>query len=602
MKMEEENIYAIPDEVCQRAGLRVTWIPGNRLGAHAYQHVTAHTQDRASEYAPCEAKVHQLRFDVMLFDPITRKLINESNGTFLAGQKLAEKAGGNDIRPDLLKLSRQYRSIVRACLENLQTEASKNDSSRKEVCLKLVAIFYNVEFLWHLCEILYVDVVPGDVVLPQLMEWIKFHFFRYERQAQAILNAEYGPTAFENGAENEPEYWNTVIGLVLQGRMDGARALLRLHSSFVSEPFKLVDQIMRTMPMYSVYGGLSLKDFNMRWKGWKNEIISKLEYGAFSSRKELELLMKVVNLIEETSENGWFAAHLTHLLYLCGCLKITDNQQTDVTAKLVEHLLLDYGTLLMCHHSLWQVGVSYLDCCSVEGRACMEALLPTLPLESEKRALKIIQVARERDLHHIVASICKVMGMRAYQQHRLGNALTWALRSQDAGFTTYLATKFLELYTQEGKFHSMDLLDNLGSCMLVSDRLTFLGKYCEFHQLYNAGEFRDAAVLLVSLLASRLAPKNFWMTLLTDALPLLESNDIVLTSEDTYELLNCMEELLAEGQISEPAGTQGGDKIISTQDLSIDTNNIVEEKVKLIRLALARNLARSLNHEGCLLD
>lgn len=66
-----------------------------------------------------------------------------------------------------------------------------------------------------------------------------------------------------------------------------------------------------------------------------------------------------------------------------------------------EQLLLDYGTLLMSHRSLWQVGVSYLDYCSAEGRARIEALLLTLPLGSEVRALKIIQVARERDLHHI---------------------------------------------------------------------------------------------------------------------------------------------------------------------------------------------------------
>lgn len=53
------------------------------------------------------------------------------------------------------------RSIVRACLENLQSEASKTEFSHKERCLELVAIFYNVEFLWHLCEILYVDTIPG---------------------------------------------------------------------------------------------------------------------------------------------------------------------------------------------------------------------------------------------------------------------------------------------------------------------------------------------------------------------------------------------------------------------------------------------------------
>lgn len=671
--MGERLAFVIPDDVCEKAGLTAVWIPGNKLGAFAYRHVTFSSQDKVSEFAPCKAMVHNVRPDVLLFNPVTRKLINESNGTFLATQKLASNAAGQDIRAELLKFSRQYRSIVRAALENLQAEASKGDSSSKNPCLDLVAIFYNVEFLWHLCEILFVDYIPGDVVLPQLMEWIRFHFFHSERQAQTLLSAEYD---YGHGAENEPEYWDTIIGLVLQGRLDAARRLLKLHSASGSEQIKLADQMMRTMPLYNVYGGLSMAEFNSRWRNWQNEIKSKINTCTFSSRKELELVVKllagdpeafsevkdqceswyqfmaswllyteptvktfdlsyhahqcvakfggiprlkntdhillalmesdlhqVIKLIEQTSENGWFAAHLTDLLHHCGCLKLLDNpQQLDLGNNLHEQLLLDYGALLMSHHSLWQVGISYLDYCPKAGRAHIEMILPTLSLRTEARALKIIQVARERDMNQVVASICKIMGMRSYQQHRLGNALTWALRSQDAGFATYLANKFLELYSQEGKFHSMDLLDNLGSCMLVSDRLTFLGKYCEFHQLYHAGEFRDAAVLLVSLLASRLAPKTFWMTLLTDALPLLESNDIVLTSEDTYELLNCMEELLGEGYIPDTVSQYAGDSLKTVKPQSSDVNNIVEEKVKLIRLALARNLARSLNHEGCLLD
>jgi nuclear pore complex protein Nup85 len=94
--------------------------------------------------------------------------------------------------------------------------------------------------------------ISGDAVLPQLMEWIKFHFFHHERHAQAILSGDYGSSALDNGAENEPQYWNTVIGLVLQGRLDGARALLKLHSASLSEPFKAVDCVMRTMPLYNV--------------------------------------------------------------------------------------------------------------------------------------------------------------------------------------------------------------------------------------------------------------------------------------------------------------------------------------------------------------
>ena len=33
-----------------------------------------------------------------------------------------------------------------------------------------------------------------------------------------------------------------------------------------------------------------------------------------------------------------------------------------------------------------------------------------------------------------------------------------------------------------GSFSSTDLLDNLGPSIVVSDRLTFLGKYREFHR------------------------------------------------------------------------------------------------------------------------
>ena len=36
---------------------------------------------------------------------------------------------------------------------------------------------------------------------------------------------------------------------------------------------------------------------------------------------------------------------------------------------------------------------------------------------------------------------------------------------------------------------------------------------------------------------------RFWLTLLTDALPLLEADDVIFSSQQTYELLHCLEEL-----------------------------------------------------------
>ncbi|KAK7794024.1 hypothetical protein R5R35_007455 [Gryllus longicercus] len=660
--------FVIPDLLSRNATIGAKWCPGNKLGV--FFGATPKEEKRCNIHGP--TKVHQVCQEVILFNPISRKLINEANGVFLALQNVtSEESNPCGRRAELLKLSRWYRSIIQACLENLQ-DAAKNEENEKDTYLNLVTVCYNIEFIWHLCEILFIDVIPGGVVLPQFLEWIKFHFFQPERKAIALINTLYGSQNQDDEPETHPDYWNTVTQLVLQGRLDLAKSLLSLHSKSYSEPIKRLEYMLKTMPFYRVYGGLSVTEFNIKWKCWQNECIKHLEDGLYSSDKNLELivmllagdnrgfqqiqelcetwyqymaavllyteptvkcfdlsfhanrcinqlgladtlksldvillalfdsdLLEAIKLIGEGIENGWFAAHLTDLLYHCGCVSLVDNQQINLTAEMREQLLLDYASMLMSHSSLWQVGVSYLDHCPTLGREYLEVILPTLPLTSEKRALKILQVAQSRDMPETVCSICKVLGMRSFKQNRLGNALAWALRSQDSGFATYLADRFLEQYSRDGKFDSTDLLENLGSCMVLSDRLTFLGKYCEFHQLYRRGDFQEAANLLVSLMVSRLAPKYFWLTLLMDALPLLESNEIVLSSEDTYELLDCLERLTL-------GGTSRTKSLVDTLELNkhvkasdVDSEDLLRDKVDLIRLALGRNLARSLIHEAC---
>lgn len=115
--------------------------------------------------------------------------------------------------------------------------------------------------------------------------------------------------------------------------------------------------------------------------------------------------------------------------------------------------------------------------------------------------------------------------MMSLRSGRFGNALTWALRSRDGSFISYLADKFLQEYSKNGKLKDADLLHNLGPSMLVSDKLIFLGrynlfllvdkctsisnagKYCEFHKVYKSLNFKEAAGLLISLLASKITPK-----------------------------------------------------------------------------------------------
>lgn len=102
---------------------------------------------------------------------------------------------------------------------------------------------------------------------------------------------------------------------------------------------------------------------------------------------------------------------------------------------------------------------------------------------------------------------------------------------------------------------------------MINERLTFLGKYCEFHQIYNMGEFKDSASLLISLIVSNLSPKFFWPALLTDAIPLLECKEMVFSYMDTFKLLRALE---------------------------LHGDELNQKKKAIFRLAAARNLARTL--------
>jgi len=290
-------------------------------------------------------------------------------------------------------------------------------------------------------------------------------------------------------------------------------------------------------------------------------------------------LPEVVKELCMTLDSLWFPAHLLDML--CHANTVNPNKSVMPNiAGLREYLLLEYSTSLMSHNSLWQAGVIYFDECPVQGRQRLEALLERVALTSNYKANKVIQIAKERGLHSVVASTCKVMGMKALASNDTGSAMTWGLRSGDAKFTTFLADRLLAEYTNSGRFTSTDLLDNLGASIVVSDRLTFLGKYREFSRMREDGEHPEAADLLHSLLWSRLAPKYFWITLLIDAVPYLTSDEVLFTSEQTYQLLQCLEELVKDSSIQEKHRI------------------VLEEEETAIRLAVAKNLALSLIKEG----
>lgn len=234
-------LQLLPDE-CFENNAALAWGYGNKFTVYPRSQTTRKKDDR--EY---ENKFLNIRQEIILFHPLFRQLINEANGTYLNLQKLVEMSKTSDNNLELIKISRQYRSIIRICLENFnEIIVKETDGLARSTLESYVTILIAIECIWHLCEILFIDTIPGDIVLPSLLEWVRFHFPCREQVATKLLEN------CERGSECDPEYWDTVTSMIVQGRVDVARALLKLHSCADTNEFKLVDNALRTMPVYNV--------------------------------------------------------------------------------------------------------------------------------------------------------------------------------------------------------------------------------------------------------------------------------------------------------------------------------------------------------------
>ncbi|XP_057570673.1 nuclear pore complex protein Nup85 isoform X4 [Hippopotamus amphibius kiboko] len=611
---------------------------------------------KESEMVPGCPFIHIIRKNEDIYSHILRKLFNESHGIFVGLQRIEEELTGKSRKAQLVRVSKNYRSVIRACMEEMHQVAiaAKDPATCRQVSSQ-VSSLSAMELIWNLCEILFIEVAPAGPLLLHLLDWVRLHVCEVDNLSADVLGS-------ENPSKHE-SFWNLVTVLVLQGRLDEARQMLSKEAD-ANPPSagmcRVLGDLMRTLPVLSPGNTQTLTELELKWQHWHEECERHLQDGTFASSPHLESLCKIMlgdeaalleqkellsnwyhflvtrllyshptvkpmdlqfyaqssldlflggesspepldnilmaafefdihQVIKECSialSNWWFVAHLTDLLDHC---KLLQSHNLYFGSNMREFLLLEYASGLFAHHSLWQLGVDYCDCCPELGRVSLELHIERIPLSTEQKALKVLRVCEQRQMTEQVRSICKILAMKAVRNNRLGSALSWSIRAKDAAFATLVSDRFLRDYCERGCFSDLDLIDNLGPAMMLSDRLTFLGKYREFHRLYGEKRFVDAASLLLSLMTSQIAPRSFWMTLLTDALPLLEQKQVIFSAEQTYELMRCLEDLTSGRPVrGEPEAQQ-------LQDDDVETT-----KVEMLRLALARNLARSIIKEGSL--
>ncbi|XP_060921401.1 nuclear pore complex protein Nup85 [Labrus mixtus] len=629
--------------------LGFAWGPGDILTYETlYSRTSSGVTGSGSLY------IHEVRKDEDIYSPILRKLFNESHHIFVGLQTIREDLPSKNKKPQFVSISKNYRSVIRACMEELQQAAVSTKVA--DVATQYgnqVSILLAIELIWNLCEVLFIDAAPAGSLLLHLLDWVRLHKADVDEKAREVLQS-------ESPAEHR-DYWDVVVSYVLQGRLEEARQMLEKQATLhpaARKMFKLMDTLLSKMPFYNPGGTQTLTEFDVKWRHWHEEVDRCLQDNSFASNQHLELICKILvgdedtllehkgllstwyhflvtrllfchptvkptelhfyaqscmtmfldtrsvpepldsillaafefdihQVIKDCSialNNWWFVAHLTDLLDHC---KLLQSHNLHFGSNLREFLLLEYASGLFTHHSLWQLAVDYFDHCPEFGRVYLELQIERVPLETERKALKVLRICEQRQMSEQVRSICKIMAMRALRNNRLGSALSWSIRAKDAAFATLISEKFLQDYCAKGTFSDLDLIDNLGPSMLLSDRLTFLGKYREFHKLYGEKHFSEAAKLLLSLMTAKIAPRSFWMTLLTDALPLLEQKEVIFSADQTYELMFCLEELTS----SLNTAAVDADRPMQDEDIEVT-------KVELLRLALARNLSMAIVKEG----
>lgn len=339
---------------------------------------------------------------------------------------------------------------------------------------------------------------------------------------------------------------------------------------------------------------------------WLSQWASTKGMRGFTGLKSLDLMVlatlkndmtELIHSIQDMGDNKWFVVHLVDILVHCDQLRISDEANGPSVVALRENLIFDYGCMLMSRGNLWEIGMDYLKFSSSEGLGAREMLLQRIPIKNDVQAMKIIEVSKHFGMIGVEQEVCRVMTKRALSLENYGNALEWSIRSKDNIYITKVANIFLHNYCNTGKMIHQDLLATIGAKMFIAPRLLFLIKYYEFSQFYSARAFSQAAELLVNLLDSKIIPEFFWPSLLADTIPLLEHNEPIIPSKETYIIMHHLESDLVP--YLEKVKKEKETKQQPETELNL-LNACSDNLVEMLKMACARNLSRAMIIENTL--
>ncbi|XP_003742925.1 nuclear pore complex protein Nup85 [Galendromus occidentalis] len=524
------------------------------------------------------------RIDVPL-----RCFIAHTAGVFRAFKaSLQEK---QDRRRLIPKVSKLYRSAM----------AQLNESNSQ------LPVFRLVESVWHLCEILVIEPQPSGVLIQQLQQWTALLTSSTAERLSDLTDTlaqdeeKFWDTFFILISHGQIEdaciilrrhpHWPredfTLMAKILESipvMGDSAQIPLQFLEQWKvwQDTVKQVAAEARfglDTPFHSACLLLTgnAAEFERKkhiFDSWFHFAIAKAAYaqplvgvsdlakladqtlsssGFISSDPLSQLVLALFKLdlqsflrqLADLDDFWWTGAHLLDLLVNSADLQTYNIVNVEA---LHEQFLKDYALLLLSQRSLWETALLYLSncqCCKQNKAILTEALI-SLYCPTQQKALKVVAIAEKLGLPEAAASIYRMQSMKWIKEGKLDTALTWAIRSRNSPLVSRVSELILAEFLETGRIRSEDQLKSLGQEMLVSERLSFLAKYSEFHRVRESDP-QQACDLLLFLVDSQWSPGFFLSQLLRDAVELLERDETrVKNVAHLQRLMSCLQRVLKE--------------------------------------------------------
>jgi len=296
----------------------------------------------------------------------------------------------------------------------------------------------------------------------------------------------------------------TLLAQVLCGRDEGFAAAKQYMSTWYEYLAMMLNYQFPTIKPSSLKGYVrksidEFGDYSIQLSPVEEILLSAMDFDIVSVLKEMQVIWN----------NPWFALHFSDLIYSSGTYSaaLEEGRIDHNSVGLIRNdLVREYGTVLMHHQDLWEVGVKYLEELPEKGGwPVIAELLQRRKANSDSEAEKLIRVAENFDCTLEIRGICREVSLRKLGQGQLQSALMWSIKAGDEPLTTYIVDKLL----LEGDIDMVpSLIESMSNYAACGDRLLFLDGYCKFRRFMNQKEFIRAIDVLCKLINYQLIPKR----------------------------------------------------------------------------------------------